>query len=202
MNSDDVADAGPVDGCDDPTMAAVRMTVYTVGHGTLSEAALGELLHAVGADHVVDIRSFPASRHNPQHGREQLERWLPKAGITYSWDRRLGGRRHSLDPSPNIALHHKAFRAYADHMVGPEFHGGLDALVEIAGTANVAVMCAESLWWRCHRRLLADALVVLRGVPVVHLFHDGRLAVHTPTSVARRVEDDLIYDVGETPALL
>jgi uncharacterized protein (DUF488 family) len=176
--------------------------VYTVGHGTLSETALAALLHGVGVGHVVDVRSFPGSRHNPQYGREQLERWLPEAGIAYSWDRRLGGRRQSVDPSPNTALRHKAFRAYADHMAGPEFHAGLDALVEIADTATVAVMCSESLWWRCHRRLLADALVVLRAVPVAHLFHDGRLAVHAPTSVVRRVEDRLVYDVGDTPALL
>jgi uncharacterized protein (DUF488 family) len=173
--------------------------VYTVGHGTLSEAALGELLHGVGVDHVVDVRSFPGSRHNPQHGRDQLERWLPAAGIAYSWDSRLGGRRHSSDPSPHIVLRHKAFRAYADHMAGPEFHAGLDALVEMTHTATVAVMCAESLWWRCHRRLLADALVVLRGLPVTHLFHDGRIAVHTPTSGIRHIKDRLIYDIGEIP---
>jgi uncharacterized protein (DUF488 family) len=184
---------------DDGTRPAAT-TVYTVGHGTLSATAFGELLHAVGVDHVVDVRSFPASHHNPQHGRDHLERWLPESGIAYSWERRLGGRRHSLDPSPNTALRNKAFRAYADHMGGSEFHSGLDALVEIAHTDTVAVMCAESLWWRCHRRLLADALVELRGPPVAHLFHDGRLAVHTPTSGVRRVEDHLTYDLEATPA--
>jgi uncharacterized protein (DUF488 family) len=194
-------DAGRVDAYVSRRTAAAPMTVFTVGHGTLSDAAFGELLHVVGADHVVDVRSLPGSRHNPQYGREQLERWLAEAGVAYSWDRRLGGRRHSLDPSPNVALRHKAFRAYADHMAGLEFHAGLDALVELAGSASVAVMCAESLWWRCHRRLLADALVVLRSVPVAHLFHDGRLAVHTPTPEVRRVEDRLVYDLGDTTAL-
>lgn len=179
-----------------------RETVYSVGHGTLSESDLVDLLHQTGVTHVHDVRSYPGSRRNPQHGREQLERWLPAAGIGYSWDPRLGGRRHPDPASPNVALRNEAFRAYADHMTTIEFREGLDALVELASTTPVTVMCAESLWWRCHRRLLSDALVLLRSVPVTHLFHDGRLVHHRPTPEARVVNGQLIYDVGSTDPLL
>ena len=179
-----------------------RATVYSVGHGTLPETDLVELLHQAGVAHVVDVRSYPGSRRNPQHGKEQLERWLPEAGIGYSWDRRLGGRRRPDPASPNVALRHEAFRAYADHMSTAEFHEGLDALVELAVTTPLAVMCAESLWWRCHRRLLSDALVLLRSMQVAHLFHDGRLAPHRPTPEARVTDCELIYDLGGTAPLI
>ena len=173
-------------------------TLYTLGHGTLSEADLVELLHEAEVEQVVDVRRYPGSRRNPQHGREQLERTLPEAGIGYSWDQRLGGRRRPDPKSPNISLRHEAFRAYADYMNTPEFGAGLDALVELGLRTRVAVMCAESVWWRCHRRLLADALVLLRSMQVTHLFHDGRLAPHRPTPEARVVDCQLIYDVNST----
>jgi uncharacterized protein (DUF488 family) len=174
----------------------------SVGHGTLSASALAELLTGVGVAHVVDVRSFPGSRRNPQYHRDQLERWLPEAGITYSWDPRLGGRRTPHPGSPNLSLRHEAFRAYADYMATETFRTGLDSLVELAATNRVVMMCAESLWWRCHRRLLADALVLLRDVDVWHLFHDGRSTPHSVTPAARRAGDQLVYDVGHTASLL
>jgi uncharacterized protein (DUF488 family) len=177
-------------------------TLYAVGHGTLSEVETTELLHQAGIAHVVDIRSYPGSRRNPQFGHDQLERWLPAAGIGYSWDRRLGGRRRPDPSSPNVALRHEAFRAYADHMATAEFAEGRDALIGLAAATPSAVMCAETLWWRCHRRLLADAVVLLRAMTVMHLFHDGRLVAHHPTPEARVAEGRLIYDIGATPALL
>ena len=177
------------------------LTVSTVGHGTLPEAGLLQLLQEAELGHVVDVRSYPGSRRNPQYGRDQLERWLPAAGFGYSWDGRLGGRRLADPASPNTALRHEAFRGYADHMGTDDFASGLDDLVEVAATAPVAVMCSESLWWRCHRRLLADALVLLRSVEVVHIFHDGRRAAHPPTPEARVVDGQLIYDLGVTPPL-
>src|ERR1019366_7139674 len=106
-------------------------TVYTVGHGTLSETDLADLLVKAEVGQLVDVRSYPGSRHNPQHGQERRQRWLPAAGIAYSWDRRLGGRRRPGPASPNVALRHEAFRAYADHMSTPEFRAGLDAPVEL-----------------------------------------------------------------------
>jgi uncharacterized protein (DUF488 family) len=174
----------------------------SVGHGTLPAPAFAELLTGAGVAHVVDIRSFPASRRNPQYHRDQLERWLPEAGITYSWDRRLGGRRPSRPGSLNVALRHEAYRAYADYMATETFRAGLDSLIELAATNRVAMMCAESVWWRCHRRLVADALVLLRDVDVRHLFHDGRVAPHSVTPAARQVGDQLVYDVGQTASLL
>jgi uncharacterized protein (DUF488 family) len=186
----------------DDCVASNRTVMCSVGHGTLSASALAELLEGAGVAHVVDIRSFPGSRRNPQYHRDQLERWLPEAGITYSWDPRLGGRRPLRPGSPNVALRHQAFRAYADHMATEEFRTGLDSLVELAATNRVVMMCAESVWWRCHRRLLADALVLLRDVDVWHLFHDGRVAPHSVTPAARRVRDQLVYDVGHTASLL
>jgi uncharacterized protein (DUF488 family) len=160
------------------------------------------LLQEAGVGHVVDVRSYPASRRNPQHSLEQLELSLPAAGIGYSWDRRLGGRRRPKPQSPNVALREEAFRGYADHMATTEFDAGLDDLVIRAATAHVSVMCAESVWWRCHRRLLADALVLLRGVPVIHLFHDGRQRPHPPSPEARVLDGRLVYDVGTTTPLL
>jgi uncharacterized protein (DUF488 family) len=177
------------------------LTVWTVGHGTLPEADLVRLLQAAEMGHVVDVRSYPGSRRNPHYGRDQLERWLPAAGFGYSWDGRLGGRRRPDPASPNLALRHEAFRAYADHMRTDEFASGLEDLVEVAATAPVAVMCSEGLWWHCHRRLLADALVLLHSVDVVHLFHDGRRTAHPPTLEARVVGRQLVYDLGVTPPL-
>jgi uncharacterized protein (DUF488 family) len=176
--------------------------IVTVGHGTLPADEFTALLHGAGVAHLVDVRSYPGSRHNPQHSREQLERSLPATGIAYSWECRLGGRRRPQPESPNLALRNEAFRAYADHMATSEFAEALNALVAIATTTETALMCAESVWWRCHRRLLADALVLLRCVPVNHLFHDGRLAPHEPSPEARVVKGTLRYDAGTTVPLL
>ena len=180
----------------------MSVPLRTVGHGTLPADALASLLTGAGVDQVVDVRSFPGSRRHPHYGRAQLERWLPESGIAYSWDPRLGGRRHLTEPSANTALRNEAFRAYADHMVGAEFGAGLDDLIEVSQRTTTAVMCAESVWWRCHRQLLADAVVVLRGIAVEHLFHDGRGATHVPSAHARRVDDHLVYDLGTTQPLL
>jgi uncharacterized protein (DUF488 family) len=168
----------------------------TVGHGTLPAAPYVDLLRGAGVGHVVDIRSYPGSRRNPQYGRGVLEHWLPAAGIAYTWEPRLGGRRRADPASPHVGLRHEAFRGYADHMGTADFAAGVDRLLELAAIDSVAVMCSESVWWRCHRRLLADALVLLRGVSVAHLFHDGRLAEHQPASEARVADGALVYDSG------
>jgi uncharacterized protein (DUF488 family) len=178
------------------------MPVWTVGHGTLAAEQFVSLLRGADLKHLVDIRSYPASRHNPQHARQPLERSLTDAGIAYAWEQRLGGRRRPDPASPNVALRHEAFRAYADHMRTREFRAGCDELVERAERKAVAVMCAESVWWRCHRRLLADALVLLRNVEVVHLFHDGRSIPHSPTPEARVLDGEVRYDLGATTPLL
>jgi uncharacterized protein (DUF488 family) len=178
-----------------------RLSLRTVGHGTLAAAAFATLLDNAHVRRVIDVRSFPGSRHNPQFGREEMERWVPDAGIGYLWMPALGGRRRPHPGSKNVALRNDAFRAYADYMNTSGFLEGVEELLALAGSAPTTVMCSESVWWRCHRRLLADHLVLVRGVDVVHLMHDGRLTPHVPTQGVRLSDDALVYDVGITPPL-
>jgi uncharacterized protein (DUF488 family) len=177
------------------------VALHTVGHGTLSADQFGELLEGAGLDQVVDVRSFPGSRHNPQYAREAMERWLPEAGLRYAWLPALGGRRKPHPGSPHTALRNDAFRAYADHMETDEFHRGLEDLVDGFELNRAVVMCSESVWWRCHRRLLADHLVLVDERDVVHLMHDGRETPHPITEGARRDGTRVVYDVGTTTPL-
>lgn len=172
-------------------------TVLTVGHGTLAEDEFAALVRGADVERVVDVRSFPGSRRHPQFRREEMEEWLAGHGVAYSWEPRLGGRRKGVADSRHVGLRNDAFRAYADHMESSEFSDGLDRLVEQAADERVAVMCAESVWWRCHRRLLSDAIVLLRNAGVEHVFHDGRLQPHPPTFEARVDAGRVVYDVGE-----
>ena len=176
-------------------------TLDTVGHGTLPVEAFASLLNGAHVGRIVDVRSFPGSRHNPQFGREEIERWAPMAGLGYVWMRDLGGRRRPVADSKHVALRHDAFRAYADYMETPAFLAGIDELLALADSEATAVMCSESVWWRCHRRLLADHLVLVRGINVDHLMHDGRLTRHVPTDGVRLADGALVYDVGTTPPL-
>jgi uncharacterized protein (DUF488 family) len=130
-----------------------------------------------------------------------MEAWVPAAGIDYVWIRELGGRRKPVGRSRHVALRNDAFRAYADHMSTPEFESGVEQLLDLAAGEPTTVMCSESVWWRCHRRLLADYLVLARGIDVVHLMHDGRLTPHAPTAGVRVAGGGLVYDVGVTPPL-
>ena len=173
-------------------------SVHTIGHGTLPAESFTALLEGAQVERVVDVRSFPASRHNPQFAREEMERWVPAAGIGYAWLRELGGRRRPVAGSKHTALRNQAFRAYADYMESPAFLSGVDDLVMLAASEPTVVMCSESVWWRCHRRLLADHLVLVRGIAVVHLMHDGRRTAHVPTDGVRVADDRLVYDVGST----
>ena len=170
------------------------MTIVTVGHGTLPSAAFAALVREAGLDAIVDVRRFPGSRNNPQFGGEEMRRWLPEEGVAYQWMPTLGGRRKASPASPNVALRNVQFRAYADHMASNEFGGGVGELLELASAARVAVMCSEAVWWRCHRRLLADHIVLIAGLRVQHLFHDGRLADHPITPGARRGDHHVLYD--------
>jgi uncharacterized protein (DUF488 family) len=177
--------------------------LLTVGHGTLSEPALRAVLDAAGVRRVVDVRTAPGSRRHPHVSRARLSEWLPAAGITYRWEPELGGFRKADPASPHTALRHPAFRGYADHMGTPAFWTALDRLLEEAAGATTAAMCSESVWWRCHRRLLADAAVLAREARVLHLSHDGRLTPHGVTEGARLTDVGLVrYDVGAQPPLL
>lgn len=171
-------------------------TLLTVGHGVLAADELAELLRGAEVGLLVDVRSYPGSRRHPHFGRERMASWLPDAGIAYQWEPRLGGRRPVRADSINIALRNEAFRGYADYMASDDFRAGLDDVLASAGRVTTAVMCAESLWWLCHRRLLADAAVLVRGVTVRHLMHDGRIVDHPVTNGARRAGDHVVYDVG------
>jgi uncharacterized protein (DUF488 family) len=174
------------------------VTLYTVGHGTLAADAFAALLSAAGITLVVDVRSQPGSRRQPHLARTAMEEWLPDSGIAYRWEPRLGGRRRARPDTPHTALTEPAFRGYADHMETPEFIEALDAVLIDAASRPTAVMCAESLWWRCHRRLVADAAARLRDTTVLHLFHDGRTAEHIPMPEARVEHGRLRYDAGAT----
>lgn len=176
--------------------------LITVGHGTLGQEEFVALLRRAELESLVDVRTAPGSRRHPHFRRQAMEEWLPEAGIAYRWEPRLGGLRKPAPDSPNIALRHSGFRAYADHMATPEFPMALDDVLDEAATRPTTVMCAESLWWRCHRRLVADFATLVRGVDVRHLMHDDRLAEHRPTEGVRRDGDHLVYDVGETGSLL
>jgi uncharacterized protein (DUF488 family) len=162
------------------------LSLLTVGHGAQDQEALGARLTVAGVDRIVDVRRFPGSRSNPDVRREALEVWLPAAGIGYRWDDRLGGRRR-LDPGAPVEDDWwtvPQFAAYAAHTRTAEFTAALDELLADAAGAAVAVMCSESVWWRCHRRLIADVAVLGRGVPVSHLLPDGRLTPHRPSAGA------------------
>jgi len=176
----------------------VDTRLITFGHGTASEERILELLGGAGVRSLVDIRTAPGSRRNPHVARRELERWLPGHGIRYRWDKRLGGFRRPPPDSPDVAWRERMFRGYAAHMRTEEFSDGIDDLLA-EGDGGVAVMCSESVWWRCHRRLVADFLVLVRDVPVAHLMHDGRLTEHEPFAAAR-VRDDglLVYDGGQS----
>lgn len=144
------------------------MTVYTVGHSTRPSGALLPILRDAGVELIADVRAHPGSRRHPQYNREALARWLPEAGIAYRHMPRLGGRRKRASRSPNGGWRDPAFRAFADHMGSEEFRAALAELEDAARERVTAIMCAEAVWWRCHRRLIADALL-LRGWRVEHL---------------------------------
>jgi len=173
--------------------------LFTVGHGTLSSHELAALVEGAGIESLVDVRTAPGSRRHPQFARAEMERWVPAAGVAYRWERALGGFRRPSPDSPNTALRHAGFRGYADYMRTAEFTEALEGVLQEAARRPVTVMCAESLWWRCHRRLISDAAVLVADVDVVHLGHDGRLTPHRITEGARVEGDHLVYDGGQPP---
>jgi uncharacterized protein (DUF488 family) len=176
------------------------MRMLTFGHGTASADAIAGLLHGAGVELVVDVRTAPGSRRNPHVSRAELERWLPEHGIGYRWDQRLGGFRRPPPDSPDVIWRHEMFRGYAAHMRTPEFAAAVGDLLR--ADRDQTVMCSESVWWRCHRRLIADFLVLVGDVPVHHLMHDGRVVPHQPTPGARLRDDGLlVYDGGQEPLL-
>jgi uncharacterized protein (DUF488 family) len=175
------------------------MRVYTVGHGARPIEAFIAVLADASVTLLVDIRRFPGSRRHPQFGRDALTTTLTRTGIGYEWQgETLGGRRSRVDGSRHTALRHPAFAGYADHMDTVEFRAAVTGLMDRAGQERLAVMCAETVWWHCHRMLLADALA-MRGAEVVHLLDVAHRQPYRPHPTVRRGPDGWpVYDVPDT----
>ncbi len=168
-------------------------TLYTIGHSTRTLEELITALRAHGIQTLVDIRSFPASRRLPHFNRESLEVALPQEGIRYVWMKALGGYRKKIrEDSPNGALRNQNFRNYADHMLTPEFGVAIAELIHIAEQTRTAYMCAERVWFHCHRMLVSDWLVA-HGHTVLHIDAEGPTREHKLTVEARLVGDQVLY---------
>ena len=174
------------------------MAIRTLGHGTLAVDDFVAVCRSAGVETVADVRRYPGSRRHPHFARAAMEGWLADTAVGYRWLPGLGGRRTAAPDSPNVALRNPQFRGYADHMATEEFARACAELLELGQSSCVAVLCAESVWWRCHRRLLADHLVLVAGVDVEHILPDGRLRPHAPTPEARRQGDHLEYQAPGT----
>ncbi len=168
-------------------------SLYTIGHSTRTIDELIEALEAHGIQTLVDIRAFPRSRRLPHFNRESLEKTLPAAGIEYRWLPALGGHRKKIrDDSPNLALRNDSFRNYADHMLSEEFQQGVHELLKLAEHSRTAYMCAERVYFRCHRMLVSDWLVA-HGYEVLHIDGRGPVKAHQLMPEARMVEGELVY---------
>ncbi len=174
------------------SLAPDALVVLTVGHSTRALEDFLRLLRAYGVTYLVDVRTVPRSRHNPQFNRETLRQELEGNGIGYEHLPALGGLRKPRADSPNTGWRNASFRGYADHMRTPEFEAGLHRLVELAGPERVAIMCAEAVPWRCHRSLIGDALLV-HGIRVEDIMSEKRVAPHKLTPWAHVSGDDLTY---------
>ena len=160
------------------------ITIWTIGHSTRTEEKFNDILLAHEIKSLVDVRSFPGSRRLPHFNKENLSESLPRIGIEYHHERRLGGRRRPRKDSKNTGLINDGFRGYADHMETPEFKEGIEAWLEIARNARTAFMCAEAVYLRCHRSLISDYLEAL-GHTVIHIIDAHTVKEHFYTSAAR-----------------
>ena len=169
------------------------MRFWTIGHSTRNIAEFISLLKENGIKLLADVRMFPGSKRYPQFGREALKDSLGEVGIGYEHYPELGGRRKARPDSKNTAWRNEAFRGYADYMETNEFHKGIERLLETAKeTGPTAVLCAEAVWWRCHRSLISDYLKA-RGVEVIHILDKNKTEPHPFTSAARMVNGELSY---------
>lgn len=168
-------------------------TLFTIGHSTRSIEEFIALLREHGIQLLTDVRSIPGSRRVPQFGKEALRASLTGAGIEYLWMPELGGRRKASPDSRNTAWRHPAFRGYADYMETDEFALALDELANIACAVPTVIMCAEAVWWRCHRSMIADAMK-WEGFEVLHIMAPGKVAEHPWTAAARVAQGELSYE--------
>lgn len=172
---------------------ALPETVWTIGHSTRSIEEFIAVLQHYRIEAVADVRRFPGSRRLPQFGTEALQGSLARHGIAYELITELGGRRHPAADSVNTAWRNTSFRGYADHVVSNEFSVGLERLCQLASQRRTTMMCAEVLWWRCHRSLVSDVLKVA-GTSVVHIQNEKQSTEHPFTQPARLYQGALTYD--------
>lgn len=173
-------------------------TLWTIGHSTREWEVFTAMLADAGIEVLVDVRRFAGSRRNPQFSGETMARTLPEAGVRYLPMPDLGGRRKADPDTRNTAWRNASFRGYADYMQTPPWQHARDRLAELAAGARVAIMCAEALWWQCHRGLIADDFKA-QGWEVIHLAAPGRREEHPYTSAARIVDGRLDYSAPEPP---
>ncbi|MEP6569987.1 MAG: DUF488 domain-containing protein [Acidobacteriota bacterium] len=169
------------------------VSIWTVGHSTRSAPEFKEILQSHRISALVDVRSFPGSRRYPHFNKEELSRNLEAIGILYNHNPKLGGRRRPSPNSKNTVWQNASFRAYADHMETEEFREGIEELLALVSTRTAAIMCAESLWWRCHRSLISDFLKS-KGFEVIHILNGKKTEVHPYTPAARIVDGRLSYE--------
>jgi uncharacterized protein (DUF488 family) len=184
-----------------PAGQAIPETIWTVGHSTRSIEEFLQVLDAHRIEAIADVRRFPGSRKHPHFGREALEATLAAHRIAYLWLPELGGRRQPSPQSPNTAWRNAAFRGYADHMASEEFVRGMAKLLELAAGARTAILCAEAVWWRCHRALISDALCA-RGITVLHISDARHTVPHPLTAPARIVDGRLSYAAPQQQQLI
>lgn len=170
----------------------MREAIYSIGHSTHSAEAFLKLLKQHGVLQIADVRLIPKSSRYPHFARERLAPFLRADGIGYRHFPDLGGHRRPRADSVNTAWRVEAFQGYADHLRTDAFRTAVDAMLTFSVTGRTAVMCAEAVWWQCHRRLLADALLV-RGVPVLHILPGGSPKPHELSEFAREIEGEVIY---------
>ena len=174
-------------------MQSAEKRIWTVGHSTRSAEEFNEILLAHEIKILADVRSFPGSRRYPHFNKSELHIVLQQVGIEYFHLKELGGRRRARADSRNTAWKNEGFRGYADYMEGEEFEQGIERLLEFGASKRTAIMCAEALWWRCHRSLIADSLKA-RGVEVLHILSENKTEAHPYTTAARVIDGRLSYE--------
>ena len=169
-----------------------KLSIWTIGHSTLTIEEFIERLKSFEIRALVDVRSYPGSRRYPHFNKENLTPSLAAEGIEYSHFRELGGRRRAHPDSHNVAWRNESFRGYADYMETEGFKQGIMRLIDIARNRRTAIMCSEAVWWRCHRSMISDHVKV-NGVEVIHIMAPGKSEAHPFTSAATIVEGRLSY---------
>ena len=170
----------------------MKDSIWTVGHSTLSMEQFLKVLASFDIQLLVDVRSFPGSRRYPHFNRDNLRHSLSAAGVGYLHMPELGGRRKTRPDSQNVAWRNESFRGYADYMETVAFKEGIERLLQVAREQRTGIMCAEAVWWRCHRSLIADYLKAA-GVVVIHILGEGKSDEHPYTSAAQIVNGKLSY---------